>query len=147
MGNRKAISTAAALALAAVLFVPGTPAARGARGFAGHGPVFGFHPQAGGHRPFRPALAQRAARFGWQLRWWKQRARDRAGAGAVYPAADGGVPYYPGDVTGGVPGPAVFVPPVLPSAPPERVGCFARGYDVPGETGGAAHVTVIRCPL
>src|SRR5438309_8111559 len=75
MDSRKAISLTAALALAAgILSVPGGTFARGAGGFAAHGPVFGFHPRVGGHRPFRPALVHRVpARFGWQLRWWNHR--------------------------------------------------------------------------
>ena len=48
------------------------------------------------------------------------------------------------DVTGTLsPPPAVFGPPAGP--PPERVGCFSRGYEVPGESGGVARVTVTRC--
>ena len=131
----------AVLALAAgILLVPDATLARGA-GFARHGPVFGFHPRAG--HPFRPAAVGRApVRLGWQLRWW----RARHGAGAVvYPAGDGVAP-PDADVTGSVPvpGPAVFLPPLVPPPPAER-GCFARGYEVPGEAGGGAYVTVIRC--
>jgi hypothetical protein len=150
MHPKKTISITAALALATgVLFVPGGTFARGAGGTA-RGPVFGFQARIAAHRPFQPARVHRVpARLGWQLHWWNHRHRDRAGAGAgaIYPALDGGTTAPDSDVTGSlpVPGPSVFVPRVAPSEPPERVGCFARGYDVPRERGGVAHVTVIRC--
>jgi hypothetical protein len=153
MRTRKAISTTAALALAAgILSVPGDTFARGGGGFGGaRGPVFGFHPRIAGHRPFRPVLVHRGpARLGWQLRWWNHRfaARHRAGKSAIYPALGGGLGAPdPNDVTGtvAVPGPAVFAPPIVAPAPPERVGCFSRGYDVPGESGGVARIVVTRC--
>lgn len=147
MPHRKAISITAALALAAgILSVPSTTVARGGGGFGAHGPVFGFHPRFAGHRPFRPAFAHRAARFGWHLRRSNRGQRDGAGTGAGYPAYDAGVSApYTGDVTGGLPGPGVFVPPVVAPAPPEHIGCLARGYEVPAEVGGVARVTVIRC--
>jgi hypothetical protein len=147
MRSRKALSFTAALALAAFLFVPDATFARGGGGVAARGPVFGLHGRAAVHRPFRPALAHRAAlRFGWQLRWWNRFGRHRAGTGAFYPAYDAGVTApYPADVTGTVPGPGVFLPPYVPPAPSERVGCLAHGYDVPAEVGGIAKVVVIRC--
>jgi hypothetical protein len=140
MPRRKALSLTAALALAAILFVPAGTSARGAGGLAARGPVFGFHPRVV-HRPFRPAHVNRAfARFGWQLR---RNQRNRDGVGAVYGGSAGS---YPSDVTGTVPeAPAVYAPPLIPPAPAEHVGCFSRGYDVPAELGGTAHVTVIRC--
>jgi hypothetical protein len=149
MHASKAISTVSALVVAAgILSVPSGTFARGA-GFAGgaHGPVFGLHPRIAGHRPFRPAFAHRVpARFGWRLRWWNHRLRNRTDASAVYPAYGAGAS-YPGDVTGTVPetGPGVFVPPVIPPVPAEHIGCLARSYDVPGEGGGVAKVTVTRC--
>jgi hypothetical protein len=147
MHSRKAISITAALALAAgILSVPGGTFARGAGGFAAHGPVFGFHPRVGGHRPFRPALHHAPARFGWQLRRWHQHrfgGRNRGDASAIYGGSAGS---YPSDVTGTVPeGPAVYAPPLVPLPPAERIGCVSRGYDVPGESGGVAHIVVIRC--
>jgi hypothetical protein len=149
MPGRKAFSIVAALACAAVLFVPVGSFARGGGGFAARGPVFGFHPRVAAHRAFRHAHVHRVpARFGWQLRWWNARHRDGAGAGAIYPGYGRGTGLSdPGDVTGGIgPGPAVFVPPPVPPAPSERIGCFSRGYDVPAESrGGVAHVVVIRC--
>ena len=152
MDSRKAISLTAALALAAgILSVPGGTFARGAGGFAAHGPVFGFHPRVGGHRPFRPALVHRVpARFGWQLRWWNHRVggRNRDGANVTYPLYGGSTaPYYPSDVTGSLreTGPAVYAPPVIPPAPAEHIGCLSRGYDVPSEGGGVAHLVVTRC--
>jgi len=144
MHTRKAlsltVSLTAALALAAILFVPAGTFARGAGGLAAHGPVFGFHPRVV-HRPFRPAHVNRAfARFGWQLR---RNQRNRDGVGAAY---GGWGTSYPNDVTGTVPeAPAVYAPPLIPPAPSERIGCFSRGYDVPAERGGGAHVVVIRC--
>jgi hypothetical protein len=138
MANRKAFFIAA---LAAILFVPDGTFARGG-GFAARGPVFGFHPRIVGQRPFRPIVHPVPSRFGWQLRWRKERARHRAGAGAIL---DGGLPASNGDVTGTATVPTVFVPPAVPPAPPERIGCYARGYEVPGESGGVVRVTVTRC--
>src|ERR1700738_222535 len=153
MHSRKAISIIAALALAAgILFVPGGTFARGAGGFAAPGPVFGFHPRVGGHRPFRPALHHAPARFGWQLRRWHQHrlggrhprrggagfgGRNRGDASAIYGGSAGS---YPSDVTGTVPeGPAVYAPPLVPLPPAERIGCVSRRYDAPGVAGGRAH--------
>jgi hypothetical protein len=146
MANRKALFIAAALALAAgILLLPAGTFARGARGFAAaaHGPVFGWH----GPRLFRPALSHRApARLGWHLRR-NQRVggRNRDGTGAIYGGS--ATPYYSGDLTGSVPesGPALYPPPLIPPAPAEHAGCFARGYDVPSESGGIAKVMVTRC--
>jgi len=147
MHTRKALSLTAALALAAILFVPAGTFARGTGGLAARGPVFGFHPRVV-HRPFRPAHVNRAfARLGWQLRR-NQRigGRNRDGVGAAYGGWGTSYPSYPSDVTGTVPdAPAVYAPPLIPPAPSERTGCFSRGYDVPAERGGGAHVVVIRC--
>ena len=152
MHTRKAlsltVSLTAALALAAILFVPADTIARGAGGFAARGPVFGFHPRVV-HRPFRPAHVNRAfARLGWQLRRNQGiGGRNRDGVGAAYGGGWGNsYPSYPSDVTGTVPdAPAVYAPPLIPPAPSERIGCSSRGYDVPAERGGGAHVVVIRC--
>jgi hypothetical protein len=145
MPSRKAFSFAAALALAVILFVPAGTFARGAGGFAAHGPVFGFHPRVV-HRPFRAAHVNRApARLGWQLRRSERfGGRNRDGVGAFYGGSAGA---YPGDVTGSLSeAPAVYAPPLIPPAPPaEHIGCLARGYDVPAELGGVAKVVVIRC--
>jgi hypothetical protein len=150
MRTRMAISTTAALALAAgVLSLPSGTLARGGGGFAGaaHGPMFGFHPRIAVRRPFRPAFAHRVpARFGWRLRWWNHRAaRNGNDAGAAYPTY--GSSSYPGDVTGTLPlpGPDVYAPPLIQPAPAEHIGCLSRNYDVPGERGGVAKVTVTRC--
>jgi hypothetical protein len=147
MHSRKAISITAALALAAgILSVPGGAFARGAGGLAAHGPVFGFHPRVAGHRPFRPFLRRVPARFGWQLHRWHQHrfgGRNRGDASAAYGGSAGN---YPSDVTGSVPeAPGFYGPPLVPPAPTERVGCFAKGYDVPGESGGIVRVVVTRC--
>jgi hypothetical protein len=150
MSNTKAFAAAAAVAvLAGVLFLPAGSFARGAGGFgAAHGPVFGLR-NAGiaAHRAFRPALARHAA----PQRWWRLHrfaARNRR-TGALWPlAADAAyAPYDANDLTAAipVPGPAgVLAPPPAPY-PPEHVGCFARGYDVPGESGGLVKVVVTRC--
>jgi hypothetical protein len=148
MRNRMAISTTAALMLAAgILSVPSGTFARGAG--ASHGPMFGFHPRIAVHRPFRPAFAHRVpARFGWRLRWWNHRfARNRNDTNAGYAGYGGSGASYPGDVTGTVPetGPGGYWPPVIPPAPAEHVGCLSHNYDVPGEGGGVAKVTVTRC--
>ncbi len=156
MHKRKTLSTAAALGFAAgILLMPAGTFARGAGGFAGgaHGPVFGFpHARGGVHRPLAPALAHRVpARLGFRLNWWRLHrfARHRSDAGALYYplGSDGGyaAPGDPNDVTGAfAPGPALL--PLPPAAyPPEHVGCLSRGYDVPGESGGVARVTVTRC--
>jgi len=152
MHIRKAFFVAAVLAMAAgILSVPNDTFARGGGGFAGaaHGPAFGFHPRIAPHRPFRPAFVHRGpARFGWRLRWWNHRlGRNRNDANAGYSAYGGSGASYPGDVTGTVPdtGPGVYMPPVMPAAPVEHIGCLARGYDVPGESGGVVKVTVTRC--
>lgn len=147
MRNSRTFLRGAAVAmLAAAVLVPPTAFARGAGGTAAHGPVFGFHPRVGGHRPFRPALRHVPARFGWQLRRWHQHrfgGRNRGDASAIYGGSAGS---YPSDVTGTVPeGPAFYPPPLIPPPPAERVGCLSRGYDVPGESGGVARVVVIRC--
>jgi len=148
MHSRKAIPITAALALAAgILFVPGGTLARPAGGSAVRGPVFGLHPSIAAHRPFRPAHIHRGpARFGWQLHRWHQHrfgGHNRGDVSAVY---GGSVAPYPSDVTGTLPeGPAVYAPPIIPPPPSERIGCFSRGYEVPGELGGVAHVVVTRC--
>jgi hypothetical protein len=145
MHSSKALSLTAALALAAILFVPAGTFARGAGGFAARGPVFDFHPRVV-HRPFRPAHINRAfARLGWQLRRNRNiGGRNRDGAGTAYGGGWGGS--YPSDVTGTVPeAPAVYPPPLIPPAPAERTGCLSHGYDVPAEAGGVTRVTVIRC--
>jgi hypothetical protein len=145
--SRTFVRGAAVAMLAAAVLVPPTALARGG-GFArgGHGAVFGF---AHAHRPFRPAVAHHLpARFahGWRLhRLARHRGSDRNGiADAGYAAGSyPGSTYNPGDFTGTVaPPPAVFVPPV---APAEHIGCLARDYDVPGESGGVVRVVVIRC--
>lgn len=143
MSHTKAFTTGAAIAvLAGMLLLPGGTFARGAGGFAaGHGPVFGVHPH-GGHPPFR--LARRhPSPFGLHL--WNRHLGHR-GIGAIYPGADSGtVAADPNDVTGTLPppGPGFFAPPAAP--PAEHIGCLSRGYDVPGESGGAARVVVTRC--
>ena len=143
MHTSKAISTASALLLAAgILSVPSGTFARG--GGAAHGPAFGFHPRIVIHRPLRPAFVHHApARLGFRLRWFNH--RNRTDASAAYPAYGSSGAAYPSDVTGTVPGPGVFVPPVIPPAPAEHIGCLSRGYDVPGENGGVAKVVVTRC--
>ena len=148
MHIRKAILTAAALALAAgVLCLPGGTSARAAGRVAAHGPVFGFHPRVVPPRPFRAAFSHRApARFGWHLRRNHHvGGRNRDGTGAIYGGSV--TPYYSGDITGTVPetGPAVYPPPLIPSPPAERIGCLSRGYEVPAELGGVTKVTVTRC--
>jgi hypothetical protein len=155
MRNSRTFLRGAAVAmLAAAVLVPPTALARGG-GFArgGHGPVFGFaHAPIVAHRPFRPAVAHHVpGRFahGWRLhRFARHRGSDRNGiadagyAAGTYP----GSTYNPGDFTGTVaPPPAVFVPPLIPPPPAERVGCLSRGYDVPGESGGVVRVVVTRC--
>ena len=148
MRNSKAYSRAAAVVLAGAVLVPAAPLARGG-GFAhgGHGPVFGFHhPPVVAHRPFRPpGMHHFPGRFAG---WWRLHrfTRHRGDIWNGIAAGDGYYPastYAPGDVTGTLaPPPAVFAP---PGAPPQRVGCFSRGYEVPGESGGVARVTVTRC--
>jgi hypothetical protein len=155
---------AAVAAMAGLLLVPAVALARGGGGFGGggfrgavHGPVFGF-PRA---RIAHPALAHGFARR-WPARiaagfhqWNFHRFALRHGNGggnawgAAAPfAGDAGAYAVPADVTGtlGGPGPtAVFAPPAPASYPPEHVGCQARGYDVPAESGGVAKVVVTRC--
>ena len=143
-------SRAAMVILAGAVLVPAAALARGG-GFAhgGHGPVFGFrHAPVIAHRPLRPAGVRHfSGRFAgwWRLhRFAHQRGNNANGiadagyGGSYYPNSS----YGSGDVTGTLaPPPAVFAPP----APSERIGCFSRGYEVPGEGGGVAKVTVTRC--
>jgi hypothetical protein len=144
----------AALALAAgIALVPGGTFARGAGGAAGgaRGPVFGLHSaRIAVHRPIAPGLVRRQrARLGFRLNWWRlhRLSRHQDGANASYPlGGDGGygAPADPNDVTGAVGAPGFM--PLPPAAyPAEHVGCLSRGYDVPGESGGVAKVTVTRC--
>jgi len=138
-----------ALALAAgILFAADGTSARPAGAMAARGPVFGLHAGIAAHRPFRAAQLNRGpARLGWQLhRWHRHRlgGRNRGDASAIYGGS--AASYYPSDVTGTLPeGPAVYAPPVIPPPPSERIGCFAKGYDVPAEFGGVARVVVTRC--
>jgi hypothetical protein len=152
MRNKRTFSRATAVLLAGAMLVPTAALGRGG-GFAhgGHGPIFGFHRPLGiAHRPFRPAHVQHfPARFAnwWRLHRFTHRRGDNfngiADAGynaGYYPSSS----YDPGDLTGALaPPPAVFAPPGAP--PPEHIGCLARGYDVPAESGGVARVTVTRC--
>ena len=141
-------SLAAALALAAgLLFVPAGTFARPAGGLAARGPVFGLHPGPAAHRALRPAHLNRApARLGWQLHRWHRHHMGGRNRGEVSSIYGGSAASYPSDVTGTIPeGPAVYPPPLIPSPPPERIGCYSRGYDVPGELGGVAKVVVTRC--
>jgi hypothetical protein len=147
MSHTKAFTTGAAIAVVAgMLLLPGGTLARGGGGFAagGHGPVFGFHPRVG-HRPFR-IVRRHHPLFAWHP-WNRHRfaARYGLGASAIYPAADADYGATGNDLTGTVvvPGPGAFGPPGAP--PSERAGCFSRGYEVPGESGGIARVTVTRC--
>jgi hypothetical protein len=152
MRNKKTCLRAAAVLLAGALLVPAAALARGG-GFShgGHGPVFGLHHRPiVAHRPFRPGLQHSSLHFAawWRLhRFARHRGDNLNGTGYGYGYGDGSYPasaYDPGDVTGTLaPPPAVFAPPGGTSA--ERVGCFSRGYEVPGESGGVARVTVTRC--
>ena len=154
MYHRKAFVAATALALAAgALLMPAGTFARGAGGFHGgaHGPVFGS-PRAriAVHRPIGPRFVHRApARFGFRLNAFRHRGQQRNDANAVY-GGDGsyggyGSPYYgSNDLTGSVAGPG-YVPLAPPAYSAEHAGCLSRSYDVPGESGGKAKVTVIRC--
>jgi hypothetical protein len=144
MRNRRTLAIVALLA--AAVLAPAAALARGGFAHGGHGPVFGLHhAPIVAHRPFRPVFAHRfPARFahGWRLHRFARRHDADGGAFGPY-AGDVGYPVTdPTDVTGtiAVPAPTQFAPPA-----PERVGCFARGYDVPGESGGIARVTVTRC--
>jgi hypothetical protein len=163
MNRIRTLSKRAAIAAAAgLLLVPAAALARGG-GFGGggfrgavHGPVFGF-PRA---RVAQPTLAHGFARrwpariaFGFH-QWNFHRFAFRHGNGtgnawsAVAPfAGDAGAYAVPGDVTGtlGGPAPAVFAPAGPSPYPPEHIGCQARGYDVPAESGGVAKVVVTRC--
>jgi hypothetical protein len=145
---------AAAAILAGAMLIPAAALARGGFAYGGHGAVFGLHrPPVVAHRPFGPAGVQHLpGRFaGW---WRLHRFAHRHGNngndgnnGNGVADAGYGTGYYPGaynsgDVTGTLAPPAVFAPPAAPSS--ER-GCFSRGYDVPAEGGGGAHVTVTRC--
>jgi len=148
MRNRKTYSRVTAVVLAGALLVPAAALARGG-GFAqfGHGPVFGLHrAPVVAHRPFRPGVHRFSTRFPgwWRLHRFARHRGDNLNGmvigGGSYPTGT----YDPGDVTGTLaPPPAVFAPAGAP--PPEHVGCFARGYEVPAETGGIARVTVTRC--
>jgi hypothetical protein len=153
MRTRKAFLTAALALAAGIVLVPAGTLARGGGGFhgAGHGPVFGFpRVHVAPHGPIAPRLVRRApARFGFRLGWWNRHgARNGADASAIYPSAGGGygAPYYPNDVTGTVaaPPPDMLLPRPASYAP-DHVGCVARGYDVPSESGGLAKVRVTRC--
>jgi len=154
MRNTKAYLHATAVVLAAAALVPAAALARGGGfGHGGHGPVFGFHhAPVVAHRPFRPAGVHHfRGRFAG---WWRVNrfARNRgnngngaadAGYGGGYYPASGYAGYGSGDTTGTIAPGAVWT---SPSAPPaERIGCAARGYDVPGESGGVVRVTVTRC--
>jgi hypothetical protein len=148
----RTFSRATAVLLAAAVVVPAAALARGG-GFAhgGHGPVFGLHHPIVAHRPFRPGVQHFRAHFAawWRLhRFARHRGGNRNGiADAGYYSGGSygpGGSYDPGDLTGTLaPPPAVFAPPAAP--PSERIGCFARGYDVPAESGGVTRVTVTRC--
>jgi hypothetical protein len=150
MGNKRTLSRGALVAmLAAAVLAPPAALARGGFAHAGHGPVFGLHhAPIVAHRPFRPVFAHRfPARFahGWRLHRFARHRADWGATGAY--AGDAGYPVtYPSDVTGtvAVPDAAGFAPPAAAPAP-ERVGCLARGYEVPSESGGSARVTVTRC--
>ncbi|MBV8755414.1 MAG: hypothetical protein JO328_21380 [Hyphomicrobiales bacterium] len=143
-------SRAAIVILAGAALVPAAALARGGFAHGGHGPVFGFHhPPLVAHRPFRvPGVKHVPARFAgwWRLHRFAHRRgnngngiADAGYGGGYYPSSA----YAPGDATGTLaPPPAVLAP---PSAPSERIGCFARGYEVPGESGGVVRVTVTRC--
>jgi hypothetical protein len=150
MRNRTTYVRTVAVLLAGALLVPAAALARGG-GFAhfGHGPVFGFHraPDVA-HRPFRPPGVQHfPGRFAG---WWRLHrfGRNRGDNGNGTADAGYGGSYWPGsgygsaDTTGTVTPGAVWTP---PSAPPSERGCVARGYDVPGESGGVVKVTVTRC--
>ena len=149
MRNRRTFSRAAvAVMLTGAILVPAAALARGGFAVGGHGPSFGLHhPPIVAHRPFRPPGVQALrGRFAsaWRLHRFAHRRGDNSnGVGygdGYYP----GSTYDPGDLTGTLaPPPAVFAPPGAP--PPEHVGCFSRGYEVPGENGGVARVTVTRC--
>jgi hypothetical protein len=149
--SRRFSHTAVVVMLAGAVLVPAAALARGG-GFAhgGHGPVFGLHrAPVVTHRPFRPVFAPRfPGRFAhaWRLHRFGHR-RDGNGngiadagyAGGYYP----GSAYAPGDVTGTIAPDTAWRLPAAPSA--DHVGCSSRGYEVPGESGGVARVTVTRC--
>jgi hypothetical protein len=154
----KTLSKAAAVAAMAVtMLAPAGVLARGGGGGGGGfarggfhvGPVFGFPHAVAAHRAFGHGFARRwPARFAWRFHRWNLHrfaSRHGAGSGAVYPFGGDAAPYVPGDVTGalGAPGPTVFAPPA--AAPSDHIGCQARGYDVPGESGGVVKVMVTRC--
>ena len=147
--SRRFSHTILVVMLAGATLVPAAALARGG-GHGGHGPVFGFHhAPVVAHRPFRPAGIHRFP--GHFAGWWRLHrfARQRANNANGIADAGYGAGYYPtgsyapGDVTGTLaPPPAVFAP---PGSATEHVGCVARGYEVPGENGGIARVTVTRC--
>lgn len=145
--SRRFWRTAAVATLAGAVLVPAAALARGG-GFAhfGHGPMFGLHRPLGlAHRPFRPAVQRFPARFAG---WWRlhRLARHRGDNSNGIATGDGYYPagtYAPGDVTGALAPPPALLAPSGPAS--ERAGCFSRGYEVPGESGGVARVTVTRC--
>jgi len=151
--SRRFLHTAVVMMLAGAALVPAAAFARGGSAHGGHGPVFGFHrPPVVAHRPFRPAGVQHfPGRFTgwWRLnRFGRNRGNNANGvadagyAGGYYPAGGYGG-YGSGDTTGTIAPGAVWT---APSAPPaEHLGCAARAYDVPSESGGVARVTVTRC--
>jgi len=154
MRTKMTFSHAIIVTLAGAMLIPAAALARGGFAHGGHGPVFGLHrPPIVAHRPFGPAGVQHLhGRFAgwWRLHRFARHRGDNGNgntsgiadtgyAGGSYP----GSAYYPGDVTGTLPPPAVFAPPGAP--PSEHIGCLSRGYEVPGESGGVARVTVTRC--
>jgi hypothetical protein len=162
MNRMRTVSQRAAIAaLAGLLLVPAAALARGG-GFGGggfrgavHGPVFGFPRARIAHPILAHGFARRwPARIAAGFHQWNFHAFRHAngaanGWGAAAPfAGDAGAYAVPADVTGtlGGPGPAaVFAPPGPSPYPPEHLGCQARGYDVPAESGGVVKVVVTRC--
>ena len=155
----RTLSKAAAVAAMAVMMLgPAGVLARGGGGGGGGGfarggfhvgPVFGFPRAVAPHRAFGHGFARRwPARFAWRFHRWnfhRFASRHGAGSAAVYPFEGDAGAYVPSDVTGalGALGPVVFGPPTPASS--DHIGCQARGYDVPGESGGVVKVTVTRC--
>jgi len=140
---------ALAAAAAAMLVVPPAALARGGGLHGGFraGPVFGF-PRPMVHHGFGHGFARRwPARFAWRWQRWSFHRGNTWGTGyALGGDATGyAAPYYPGDVTGTIPGPGAtgFAPPAPPAS--EHAGCQSRAYDVPAESGGVVKVSVTRC--
>jgi hypothetical protein len=155
----KTLSKAAAVAaMAGLMLAPAGVLARGGGGGGGGfarggfhvGPVFGFPHAVAPRRALGHGFARRwPARFAWRFHRWnfhRFAGRNNAGSGAVYPYGGDAGAYGPGDVTGAIAAPepaTVFAPAATASS--DHIGCQARGYDVPGESGGVVKVMVTRC--